>query len=131
MSLSYRNQSIDLLCKSMDWLLYDKGLRHERVKGLCLGNNATKLFYPIGFTYFGRSVSSALFGLTFPINIFNNLIRKIIFSTTAITLFKKLCPFRHTTLFQRRYGVASLKRHRVDGDLMIYCCNLASLFSTN
>ena len=27
--LSYRNQSIDLLCKSMDWFLYDNGLRHE------------------------------------------------------------------------------------------------------
>ena len=31
-SLSYRNQSIDLLCKSMDWFLDDNGLRHERVK---------------------------------------------------------------------------------------------------
>ena len=30
--LSYRNQSIDLLCKSMDWLLCDWGLRHKRVK---------------------------------------------------------------------------------------------------
>ena len=30
--LSYRNQSIDLLLKSMDWFLYDIGLRHERVK---------------------------------------------------------------------------------------------------
>ena len=29
--LSYRNQSIDLLCKSMDWFLYDNNLRHERV----------------------------------------------------------------------------------------------------
>ena len=29
--LSYRNQSIDLLSKSMDWL-YDNGLCHERVK---------------------------------------------------------------------------------------------------
>ena len=30
--LSDRNQPIDLLCKSMDWfLLYDNGLRHERV----------------------------------------------------------------------------------------------------
>ena len=29
--LSYRNQSIDLLCKSMDWFLYDNGLHHERV----------------------------------------------------------------------------------------------------
>ena len=30
--LSYRNKSIDLLCKSMDWFLYDNSLRHERVK---------------------------------------------------------------------------------------------------
>ena len=34
-----RNQSIDLHCKSMDWFLYDKDLRHERVKDyLNLGN---------------------------------------------------------------------------------------------
>ena len=30
--LSYRNQSIDLLPKSMDWFLYDNDLRHEKVK---------------------------------------------------------------------------------------------------
>ena len=30
-SLLYRNQSIDLLCRSMGWLLYDRGLCHERV----------------------------------------------------------------------------------------------------
>ena len=30
--LLYRNQSIDLLYKSMDWFLYNNGLRHERVK---------------------------------------------------------------------------------------------------
>ena len=29
--LSYRNQSINLRNKSMDWFLYDDGLRHERV----------------------------------------------------------------------------------------------------
>ena len=33
-SLSYRNKFIDLLCKSMDWFLYDRDLRHERVKYL-------------------------------------------------------------------------------------------------
>ena len=33
MPLSYRNQSIDLPPKSIDWFLYDNGLRHERVKG--------------------------------------------------------------------------------------------------
>ena len=31
-SLSYRNQSIDLLYKSMEWFLYDRDLRHETVK---------------------------------------------------------------------------------------------------
>ena len=31
-SLSYRNHSIDLRSKSMDWFLYDNSLRHERVK---------------------------------------------------------------------------------------------------
>ena len=30
--LPYRNQSIDLHSKSVDWFLYDNGLRHERVK---------------------------------------------------------------------------------------------------
>ena len=30
--LSYRNQSIDLLRKLMDWFLYDNGLRLERLK---------------------------------------------------------------------------------------------------
>ena len=30
--ISYKNQSTDLLRKSMDWFLYDIGLRHERVK---------------------------------------------------------------------------------------------------
>ena len=30
--LSYRNQSIDLQSKSMDWFLYDNNLLHERVK---------------------------------------------------------------------------------------------------
>ena len=30
--LSYRNHSIDLLCKSIDWFLYENCLCHERVK---------------------------------------------------------------------------------------------------
>ena len=31
-SLSYRNKSTDLLCKSMDWFLFDGVLHHEKVK---------------------------------------------------------------------------------------------------
>ena len=30
-SVSYRNQSIDFLCKSVDWFLCDRNLHHERV----------------------------------------------------------------------------------------------------
>ena len=32
--LSYRNQSIDLFCKSMDWFLYNRDFCHERFKTL-------------------------------------------------------------------------------------------------
>ena len=39
-SLPQRNQSIGLLCKSMDWFLYDKDIRHERVKA---GNEVEEL----------------------------------------------------------------------------------------
>ena len=35
-SVSYRNQTIDFLCKSMGWFLRDKDLRHERVCGMCI-----------------------------------------------------------------------------------------------
>ena len=38
-SLSYRNHSVYLLCKPMEWFLYDRDLRHERVK--YEGNNNT------------------------------------------------------------------------------------------
>ena len=31
MFLLYRNQSIDLLCKPMDWFLCDRDIRHEKV----------------------------------------------------------------------------------------------------
>ena len=30
--LPYRNQPFDLFCKLMDWFLYDRELRHERIK---------------------------------------------------------------------------------------------------
>ena len=37
-SLPYKYQFIDLACKSMDWFLYDKDLRHERVKPQLIKN---------------------------------------------------------------------------------------------
>ena len=46
-SLSYGNQSIDLLCKSKDWFLYHRDLRHKRVKIL---ERLMNLPNRIGFT---------------------------------------------------------------------------------
>ena len=51
-SLSYRNQSIDFLRRSMDWFLYDNGLLNERIKKCnkpLLEKNETKVSYQIGF----------------------------------------------------------------------------------
>ena len=62
--LSYRNQSINLLCKSIDWFLYDRDVRHERV------NSTFTVFAPNeylqkqkkiwGFTDLGTSVMKEL-----------------------------------------------------------------------
>ena len=46
--ISYRNQSIDLRSKSVDWFLYDIGVRHERVKWfLCLIASIWRYVYPL------------------------------------------------------------------------------------
>ena len=42
--LSYRYQSIDLLRKSMNWFLYDNGLRHERVKEVLYNKSLSMKF---------------------------------------------------------------------------------------
>ena len=40
--LSYRNQSIDLLCNSMDWFLYNRNLRCNRVNPKMYINSRNK-----------------------------------------------------------------------------------------
>ena len=47
--LSYRNQSIDLQSKSMNWFLYDNGFGHERAKSVykCIGSGLCLKFYGI------------------------------------------------------------------------------------
>ena len=65
MTTSYRNQSIDLLRKWMDWFLYDNGLRHERVKPVAL-------VIPISFFTFTQM---SLLKTTFPGPVMN-LVRK-------------------------------------------------------
>ena len=56
--LLYRNQSIDLQSKSMDWFLYDNDLRHERVK--------IKNLYP--FSLLANMMKSLLFSCRFAIS---------------------------------------------------------------
>ena len=54
--LSHRNQSIDLLCKLMDWFLYDNSLRHER----------DNVFIVISWLHFWHLKRSNIFaGITF------------------------------------------------------------------
>ena len=44
-TLSYRNQSIDLVCIPMDWFLYDNDHRHERVK--IMSNIHDEVFFQV------------------------------------------------------------------------------------
>ena len=44
-SLSSRNQSIGLLCKSMDWFPYDNDHHHQRVKHLLVRENLIDRFF--------------------------------------------------------------------------------------
>ena len=60
--LSYRNQFIDLQRKSVDWFLYDNGLRHERVnlslKGrIYLGKPAAEMLFKFNVYYFSKLFS--------------------------------------------------------------------------
>ena len=61
--LSYRNQSIDLRSKSVDWFLYDNGLHHERVNTLTATNlcmTKAKLQEIIKNIFFSKKFSSRL-----------------------------------------------------------------------
>ena len=53
--LSYRNKSIDLLRKLMDWFLYDIGLRHERVKDEILAKALTFWLFDFLTNYIVRT----------------------------------------------------------------------------
>ena len=44
-SLSYQNQSIDFLCKSVDWFLDNRDLRHERFNKSLLKSKILFLFH--------------------------------------------------------------------------------------
>ena len=51
-AISYRNQSTDLPCKSMDWFLYDTGLGRERNKVLFYLSILKKIIAPFHWIWF-------------------------------------------------------------------------------
>ena len=63
-SLSYRNQSIDLLWKSITWVLYDRDICHERVNliyiRLKLKKHNMESFISIFFTFCYLTSSNVL-----------------------------------------------------------------------
>ena len=76
--ISYRKQSSDLRSKSMDWFLYDNGLRHERVN------------------YFRRKAKSKMFDRVLNIHlvvcITNFLIFKLLYYISNFHIFVKTLP---------------------------------------
>ena len=52
--ISYRNQSIDLQSKSVDWFLYDRDLRHKRVK------RNSYLSLPVKLSFFVKSLQPGI-----------------------------------------------------------------------
>ena len=100
--ISYRNQSIDLLWKSMDWFLYDIGLRREGVKKLlkCIQFAKYLLFVSYvhdiiaSFSYLVtppfRSINSLLFEIREAIKLSKSK-KKVSLDRIKLTNFRKFC----------------------------------------
>ena len=83
---TYRNQSIDLRSKSVDWFLYDIGLRHERVKQLinvCSPWNHQKIY---GFNQENRIELMCLDSVYIRSRIWRRYLRKFYQAN--------ICPYR-------------------------------------
>ena len=77
--LSYRNQSIYLLHKSVDWFLYDNSLRHERVNGWLINSEVSYLWIELSNHCCGILNDKDLLNLISP-TIFMNKTRTILLS---------------------------------------------------
>ena len=119
--LSYRNQSTDLRSKSMDWFLYDNGLRLESVQQkIFIVSNWLSHLQQLIFTF------SEWFYIQQKIYIFSNL--KFVFSNIRFTLnnlrfafnemkFIKLKPFTFSkpNLDVTKYTTKSIWQNKGSG----------------
>ena len=79
-TLSYRNQSIHLLCKSMHWFLYDRGLRHKRAK-----TNLSIIYTPVLVQYYGNPFDP--FHANFPfILVLSSILQQILKNTESFEI---------------------------------------------
>ena len=85
-----RNQSINLLCKSVDWVLYDRDTRHESLNGLSLVKHLRNTFFIIIINKNNTVVTNS--------NNSNGIIMKIIIviiiTIIIIIIIIFLCVFR-------------------------------------
>ena len=96
-SLPYRNQSIDFLWKSMDWLICDKDLRHKSVK--------VRIFRDQSMFSYGNWVPWN-FNLTKPMNQFKKNIRTLLAQDFALVFFEIFMRFK----FRSRHRKCSVKK---------------------
>ena len=74
-SLSYKNQSIDLLYKSMDWFLYDRDLCHERVNIAIVALNTCFSLYTVHVQSYWWNHSMNLLDIVFSMFNLNKYVR--------------------------------------------------------
>ena len=107
-ALSYRNNSIDFLCKSMDCFLCDNSLRHERVKS---------------FIEYRSDILTEHIHLIIELSAFDSLDKSLTFRShvsqlyrsTALTQELEMCPrLAREKLLLLAIGIISLKFFQAD-----------------
>ena len=89
-SLSYRNQSIDLLRKSVDWFLHDRDLRHERVSNSLNSSCDWHSFESAGNCSTKRFIWILISATSFHMKLGLSLLSRIYFSILSMFIFQWL-----------------------------------------
>ena len=123
----YRNQSIDLLRKSMDWFLYDNGLRLERVK-IEAHKIQNKLAPPKLETMLERKSILYNFRDPQPSRHMTSFQRLYEVYTTSVTLYRRLLDVETTSCVYWE-GIVEQRKRTVDYGLASLISRLPQLWS--